>query len=212
MLGSRFSFLISFCLLDIQATCHRLKNENLAPFVFRPSSFVYFLGDLSMSERPDAYQTLLTDDVRELLQLIAHSDITEISIERGTAKLHIKRGATIQTQAHVTSAPPVAATLPVTMPPPIPTLLPTNTAVELPAGYTVTSPMVGTFYSSPSPKDPSFVQEGDEVHTGDVGGIVEAMKMMNEIECDVSGRVARILVKSGQPVEYGQPLMVVEPI
>ena len=63
-----------------------------------------------------------------------------------------------------------------------------------------------------SPKDRPFVAEGDEIHVGDTVGIVEAMKMMNEIESDVSGRVARILVKNGQPIEYGQPLMVVEPL
>jgi acetyl-CoA carboxylase biotin carboxyl carrier protein len=72
--------------------------------------------------------------------------------------------------------------------------------------------MVGTFYGAASPKDPPFVQEGDEVHVGDSIGIIEAMKMMNEIETEVAGRVAKILVKNGQPVEYGQPLMVIEPI
>ena len=61
-------------------------------------------------------------------------------------------------------------------------------------------------------QDPPFVQEGDEIHIGDAVGIIEAMKMMNEIESEVSGRIARILVKNGQPVEYGQPLMVVEPL
>jgi acetyl-CoA carboxylase biotin carboxyl carrier protein len=72
--------------------------------------------------------------------------------------------------------------------------------------------MVGTYYSAPSPKDAPFVQEGDEVHAGDAVGIIEAMKMMNEIESDVGGRVARILVKNGQPVEYGQALMVIQPL
>jgi acetyl-CoA carboxylase biotin carboxyl carrier protein len=83
---------------------------------------------------------------------------------------------------------------------------------QLPAGHTVVAPMVGTFYAAASPKDPAFVQEGDEVRAGDSIGIIEAMKMMNEIETEVAGRVAKILVKNGQPVEYGQPLMVVEPL
>jgi acetyl-CoA carboxylase biotin carboxyl carrier protein len=82
----------------------------------------------------------------------------------------------------------------------------------MPAGHTIVAPMVGTFYAASSPKDRPFVSEGDEIHVGDTVGIVEAMKMMNEIESDVSGRVARILVKNGQPIEYGQPLMVVEPL
>ena len=79
-------------------------------------------------------------------------------------------------------------------------------------GQLITSPMVGTFYDAPSPKDTPYIQEGDTIQVGDRVGIVEAMKMMNEIEAEVSGRVSRILVKNGQPVEYGQPLMVVEPL
>ncbi|MEP7190108.1 MAG: acetyl-CoA carboxylase biotin carboxyl carrier protein, partial [Roseiflexaceae bacterium] len=81
-----------------------------------------------------------------------------------------------------------------------------------PNGQPITSPMVGTFYGSPSPKDPSYVQEGDIIEAGDRVGIVEAMKMMNEIESEIGGRIVRILVKSGQPVEYGQPLMIIEPL
>jgi acetyl-CoA carboxylase biotin carboxyl carrier protein len=82
----------------------------------------------------------------------------------------------------------------------------------IPNGQPITSPMVGTFYGSPSPKDPAYVQEGDTIEPGDRVGIVEAMKMMNEIESEIGGRVARILVKNGQPVEYGQPLMIIEPL
>jgi acetyl-CoA carboxylase biotin carboxyl carrier protein len=72
--------------------------------------------------------------------------------------------------------------------------------------------MVGTFYSGPNPKDPPFIHEGDTISPGDRIGIIETMKMMNEIESEVSGRVSRVLVQNGQPVEYGQPLMIVEPI
>jgi acetyl-CoA carboxylase biotin carboxyl carrier protein len=71
--------------------------------------------------------------------------------------------------------------------------------------------MVGTYYATPTPKDPPFVNEGDNVKSGDRLCIVEAMKMMNEIESDVSGRILKILVKNGQPVEFGQPLMIIEP-
>ena len=71
--------------------------------------------------------------------------------------------------------------------------------------------MVGTFYATPTPKDPPFVSEGDTVKVGDRLCIVEAMKMMNEIESDVAGKVIKILVKSGQPVEFGQALMIIEP-
>ncbi|MFV9505196.1 MAG: acetyl-CoA carboxylase biotin carboxyl carrier protein [Oscillochloridaceae bacterium umkhey_bin13] len=161
--------------------------------------------------------------VRELLGMISDTDITEIVIERGDNKLHVKRGHA--PQPHPVTLPPLiqqpliqqplihqplhsAPVQPLFAPAPAPEGPP----VELPAGHTVTAPMVGTFYSSPSPKDPPFVQEGDEVRAGDSIGIIEAMKMMNEIESDIVGRVARILVKNGQPVEYGQALMVIEPL
>jgi acetyl-CoA carboxylase biotin carboxyl carrier protein len=151
--------------------------------------------------------SLLTADVRELLRLVGQSDIVELLIERGDTRLHIKRGGVAPT------VPFAAAALPVAPAPPLPTAPHYESGlVALPAGYTVTAPMVGTFYVASSPKDPPFVQEGYEIHVGDVLGIIEAMKMMNEIECEVTGKVARILVKNGQPVEYGQPLMVIQPL
>lgn len=157
--------------------------------------------------------------VREILRLINQTDITEILIERGDTRLHVKRGAATPppapiaaplVQAYVPAAP-AASSAPI-QPMFAPTPAPEGPPVEMPAGHTISSPMVGTFYSAASPKDAPFVQEGDEVRAGDTIGIVEAMKMMNEIECEVSGRVARVLVKNGQPVEYGQPLMVIEPL
>jgi acetyl-CoA carboxylase biotin carboxyl carrier protein len=160
--------------------------------------------------------------VRELLGMLKDSDITELLIERNELKLHFKRGSTVP------HAPMQVAAMPQMHSPILPfSPLPTNPVqpmfqpqaeaeqeqpVEMPAGHTILSPMVGTYYSAPSPKDPAFVQEGDEIHAGDSVGIVEAMKMMNEIESEVSGRVARILVTNAQPVEYGQPLMVIEPL
>ncbi|EFO79522.1 acetyl-CoA carboxylase, biotin carboxyl carrier protein [Oscillochloris trichoides DG-6] len=155
--------------------------------------------------------------VRELLRLMNQTDITEILIERGDTKLHVKRGTTVQIAAvpHApvaqTLAPTVAAMAPHPMPMPV-AAAPAPAEVAVPAGHTITAPMVGTFYASPSPKDAPFVQEGDSIQVGDSVGIIEAMKMMNEIESDVAGRIIRILVTNGQPVEYGQPLMVVEPV
>ncbi|WP_129628610.1 acetyl-CoA carboxylase biotin carboxyl carrier protein [Candidatus Oscillochloris fontis] len=155
--------------------------------------------------------------VRELLRLMNQTDITEILIERGDTKLHVKRGTTVQLAAvpHApvaqTLAPPVAAMAPQPMPPSM-AHAPVAAEVAVPTGHTITAPMVGTFYASPSPKDAAFVQEGDSIQVGDSVGIIEAMKMMNEIESDVAGRIVRILVTNGQPVEYGQPLMVVEPV
>jgi acetyl-CoA carboxylase biotin carboxyl carrier protein len=152
--------------------------------------------------------------VRELLKLLNQTDVTEILIERGDTKLHVKRGTAVQSGLMLPTlgvAPVPAAPVPlqqfVGSPPEAP-----QPHVELPGGHTIVAPMVGTFYSSPSPKERPFVEESDEIRVGDTVGIIEAMKMMNEIESEFAGRVARILVKNGQPVEYGQPLMVIEPL
>ncbi|HNP73107.1 MAG TPA: acetyl-CoA carboxylase biotin carboxyl carrier protein [Kouleothrix sp.] len=170
--------------------------------------------------------------LREVLRLISETDITEIKIERGGSKLHIRRG---QSQAPHAAAAPflVTPSLAAAMPQhhlhsPLPPVAPFHQhgtiahaasdapapelGESLPAGEPITAPMVGTFYNAPSPKDPAYIQEGDIIQPGDRVGIVEAMKMMNEIEAEIGGRVARILVKNGQPVEYGQPLMIVEPL
>ena len=149
---------------------------------------------------------LLTDDVRELLALIKNSDIAEVLIEHGDAKLHVKRmQPVVPASAPITYQAPLAAVAPVV-------LSTAEPEVAQPLGVTVPAPMVGTFYGAPAPNDPPYVQLGDEVRPGDVIGIIEAMKIMNEIECEVHGRVAQLLVDNGQPVEYGQPLMVIEPI
>jgi acetyl-CoA carboxylase biotin carboxyl carrier protein len=156
---------------------------------------------------------LLTDEVRDLVALIKDTDIAEVLIERGDAKLHIKRAvaqAAVVPQVVVptphmqplVAAPVVASNIvPVAANAPEP---------EEPSGHIVTAPMVGTFYTTPAPKEPPYVQVGDEVKPGDVLGIIEAMKIMNEIECEVHGRVKKIIVEYGQPVEYGQALMIIE--
>lgn len=148
------------------------------------------------------------DEVRELIKLVSESDISELSIERGEARLHIKRAQPQVAPVMIHSSMPV---------PPAPSVVAAPVAAAAPApepvvsGHQITSPMVGTFYATPSPKDPPFVSEGDMVKVGDRLCIVEAMKMMNEIESDVAGKVVKILVKSGQPVEFGQALLIIEP-
>jgi acetyl-CoA carboxylase biotin carboxyl carrier protein len=154
---------------------------------------------------------LLTEEVRELVALIKDTDIAELLIERGDAKLHIKRGFA---QPVAPVAAPVYTTL-LGAPAAVPAVAP-GAAEPAPApvtrGVTVTAPMVGTFYSASSPKEPPYVQLGDEDKPGDVLGIIEAMKIMNEIECEVHGRVSQILAQNSQAVEYGEPLMVIEPL
>ena len=158
---------------------------------------------------------LLTDDIRELLGLITEGDIAEVHIKRGDVEVHIKRAIGQPQMLNMAAA---AAPQPA-MPPPVspaqtPTATPGADTEEAPAtsGVTVLAPMVGTFYAAPSPKDLPYVHVGDEVQPGDVLGIIEAMKIMNEIECEIPGRVLEILAESGQPVEYGQPLMIIEPL
>jgi acetyl-CoA carboxylase biotin carboxyl carrier protein len=156
-------------------------------------------------ERNDA---LLTDEVRDLVALIKDTDIAEVLIERGDAKLHIKRALATPalTQQVVVPAQPIQAVAAAPV-----AVAPSSVAQpEEPSAHAITAPMVGTFYTTPAPKDPPYVQVGDEVKPGDVLGIIEAMKIMNEIECEVHGRVKKIIAEHGQPVEYGQVLMLIE--
>lgn len=155
------------------------------------------------------------DEVRELIKMVSGSDINELTIERDEARIQIKRGlpapAPVMIQAPMHHMPHMGDAVMVA-----PTVAGVAAAPAAPAepvisGHQVTSPMVGTFYTSPSPKDPPFVSEGDMVKVGDALCIVEAMKMMNSIEADVAGRVVKILVQNGQPVEFGQPLIIIDP-
>ena len=168
--------------------------------------------------------------LREVLSLIRETDITEITIERGGSKLHIRRGqsAPASNTTPLLVTPSLAAALPQHLHSPLPPIAPFHQypsagapaplasdeqpAAGSPAGEPIVSPMVGTFYGAPSPKDTPYVHEGDVIQPGDRVGIVEAMKMMNEIESEIGGRVVKILVKNGQAVEFGQPLMIVEPL
>ncbi len=161
----------------------------------------------------DEREPLLTDDIRELLRLVNQGDISEVLIRRGDAKVHIKRG--IAQQSIVPMASSIAAhNAPtggyITQ---MSSVESTVRTVEVPTtGITISAPMVGTYYGSPSPKDAPYVHVGDEVRPGDVLGIIEAMKIMNEIECEIQGYIKEILVENGQAVEYGQALMVIEPV
>jgi len=172
--------------------------------------------------------------LREVLRLISETDITEVQIKRGDAELHIKRGPSPSNTTPLLVTPSLAAALqpPIASPLPSATLFPQPASApagdqstrpangpapapaepEPPHGQPITAPMVGTFYASSSPKDPPYIHEGDTINPGDRVGIIETMKMMNEIESEVTGRISRILVQNGQPVEYGQPLMLVEPL
>ena len=156
-------------------------------------------------------------ELKELIEFLIEKDIAEFELERGDVKVKIKR-----------RAEPAPAALPDSRyialhptPAPIPASAPVPGQVDLAANagapepeevlHIVKSPIVGTFYESPSPGSPPFVKVGDPLEVGQVLCIVEAMKLMNEIECDVAGELVKKLVANGQPIEYGQELFAVRP-
>ncbi|MBL8268675.1 acetyl-CoA carboxylase biotin carboxyl carrier protein [Steroidobacter sp.] len=147
--------------------------------------------------------------VKKLIELLEESGIAEIEISEGEESVRISRYPQGQAAAPIVhyAAPPVAAPVAAA---PAAIAAPAVAAAPSKADHTVTAPMVGTYYSSASPGAKSFVDIGSEVNVGDTLCIIEAMKMMNQIESDKSGRVTAVLVKNGDPVEFGQPLFIIE--
>jgi len=154
--------------------------------------------------------------IQDLIRFVSKSGVNEVSIEQKDFKITIKTAqeptvvhATIPTAAPVAAAP-ATQTLPAAVP-----------AAQAPAAapaadtsnyITIKSPMIGTFYRSAGPDKPMFVNVGDEISSGSVVCIIEAMKLFNEIESEVSGRIVKVLVDNASPVEYDQPLFLVEPV
>jgi len=148
--------------------------------------------------------------LKKLIDLVEESGISELELTEGEEKVRISRNLPQgQNVVYAQAAPvmhhaPVAATAPAAAP-----------AAEAPAapaaieGHVIKSPMVGTFYRSPSPEAKAFVDVGSAVAVGDTLCIIEAMKLLNEIECDHAGVIKAILVENGQPVEYGEPLFII---
>jgi acetyl-CoA carboxylase biotin carboxyl carrier protein len=161
-------------------------------------------------------------EIKELIELLVEHDITDFELERGDVKVHVRRGGSAASVVQVASAMPAlpvpvavaASALPVA--PPAISAGPAAPAAPSPAApaeeavdadlFIVKSPIVGTYYEAPSPGTPPFVKVGDTVKEGQVLCIIEAMKLMNEIEAEVSGVLAKMLVANGSPVEYGMPL------
>ncbi len=154
-------------------------------------------------------------EIKELIDLLKGTDVTELELEKAGSKVRIKVGPQVQAPPvvveHVAVGAPSAPALPLPQPP---AAEPAAAQVEEPQKniVVVTSPIVGTFYRSPSPDSPVYVEVGDVVKTGQVLCIIEAMKLMNEIEAEVNGKVVAILVENAQPVEYGEPLFHIEPV
>lgn len=145
--------------------------------------------------------------VKKLIELLEASDIAEIEIKEGEEAVRISRASS--SAPAVYSAPVAAAPAPAPVAAAAPAAGDGKPAAPVTSGHVVSSPMVGTFYRSPSPSSPPFVEVGTHVKVGDVVCIVEAMKMMNQIEADHAGVVEAILIEDGEPVEFDQPLITI---
>jgi acetyl-CoA carboxylase biotin carboxyl carrier protein len=159
-------------------------------------------------------------ELKELIEFLIEKDIAEFELERGDVKVRIKRAGE-HTAIHSSGEPrffavpaapaavPELGVLPVT--PAAPVAAPPAEAAPEQGLHIVKSPIVGTYYEAPSPGAPPFVKPGDSVDLGQVLCIVEAMKLLNEIESDVAGEIVKTLAANGQPIEYGQELFVIRP-
>jgi len=165
-----------------------------------------------MENASNKKSTMKTKEIRDLIDFIANTGLNEVKIETEELRLSVKResGKTKVIEAAAVSAP-VAA------PPAVPASAPTapsesKTSDEAGSGYVeIKSPMIGTFYRASNPESDPFINVGDSVSAGQTVCIVEAMKLFNEIESEVSGKVVKVLVDNGTPVEYDQPLFLVDP-
>lgn len=156
-------------------------------------------------------------EIREILKLLDRYEIQDFTLQRGEDRIRVRKGGVVEMPVQASYREPAATEAQATSRP-APPAGPEPTAGP-PAGETltvgenqflVTSPIVGTFYRAPSPESPPYVEVGSPVTKGAVLCIVEAMKIMNEIECEVGGKVSSVLVENAQPVEYGQPLFIID--
>jgi acetyl-CoA carboxylase biotin carboxyl carrier protein len=151
--------------------------------------------------------------LKTLIDLVAESDIAELEVTEGESKVRIVKSSTMP-QNQMVMMQPASAPMhhqpgPATAPSPAASAITAAPAAPELQGHIVKSPMVGTFYRASSPGSPAFVEVGSSVKEGDTLCIIEAMKLLNEIDADASGVIKQILVENGQPVEFGQPLFVI---
>lgn len=142
--------------------------------------------------------------LKKLIDLVEESGISELELTEGEEKVRISRAVT-----HAAAPQVMQAAAPLAAPLVAATAVSTEEVPVVAEGHTVESPMVGSFYRSSSPESSAFVEVGDKVEVGDTLCIIEAMKLLNEIESDKAGIVKKVLVENGQPVEYGEPLFVI---
>ncbi|MFQ4139722.1 acetyl-CoA carboxylase biotin carboxyl carrier protein [Nodosilinea sp. PGN35] len=162
---------------------------------------------------------LSVTDLRELVTALNQSDIVELTLKGADFELTLRKpGAMVSASAPAPIAPRAIEGAAPSPPPPVEPVIPAAPATPAtPPGkgsdlLSITSPMVGTFYRSPAPEEPAFVGVGDRISSGQTVCIIEAMKLMNELEAEISGEIVEILVENAQPVEFGQTLMLVRPL
>jgi acetyl-CoA carboxylase biotin carboxyl carrier protein len=162
--------------------------------------------------------TMELKEIQNLIKFVAKSGASEVNLEMGEIKITIKtdKGESVAPMAALPQAAPLAMPTVHVAPAPIPeaTVAPVEAAATPAAetsGDTIKSPIIGTFYRKPSPDKPNFVEIGDRVNEGDTLCVIEAMKLFNEIEAEMSGTIVKILVEDSTPVEFDQPLFVIDP-
>jgi acetyl-CoA carboxylase biotin carboxyl carrier protein len=182
-------------------------------------------GKNSKGNPPEPGRVWNLENIQQLLDLLAGKEITEFEMEQRGVKIRVLRGGVQAANSgnfsgyvlapgggQVLTAPPVAASAAPSAPTEQPPAATGEAAAESTEGlFIMKSPIVGTFYSAPSPSAPPFASVGDTVQVGQVVCIIEAMKLMNELECEVAGKIVRTYCENGQPVEYGQTLFAIEP-
>ncbi|MFM6953503.1 MAG: acetyl-CoA carboxylase biotin carboxyl carrier protein [Sphingobacteriaceae bacterium] len=153
-------------------------------------------------------------EIQDLIKFVQKSGVNEVSIEENDFKITIKtnQAPTLVTATIPAAAPAAAAPAPVAASPAAPAPSAAPVVSESDNYLTIKSPMIGTFYRSASPDKPAFVNVGDEIKAGQVLCVVEAMKLFNEIEAEISGRIVKVLVDNASPIEFDQPLFLVEPV
>jgi acetyl-CoA carboxylase biotin carboxyl carrier protein len=146
-------------------------------------------------------------DLKKIIEMMRKAELTEVDVEQEGIKIKLRKGSTPELSAPAIRTAPLPVALPAPVAAPVAAPAPPAPSTSL----TITAPMVGTFYRSSSPDGAAFVQEGTLVEPGKTVCIIEAMKLMNEIKAEVQGKVVKVMVENAQPVEYGQPLFIVEP-
>ena len=185
------------------------NNQKRGIFIQKRVKIGHFLFSLPSQTKPYGYK-----EIQQLIKFVSQNSVDEVEINRKDFKLLIKKNPAQVTTAQLVTAAPVAAPAPVVSAPAPAPAAPSNESSTADSNSNlieIKSPMVGTFYRASNPESPSFVNVGDDVAPGKVVCIIEAMKLFNEIESEVKGKIVKVLVDNASPVEYDQPLFLVEP-